>query len=111
MDTVLILLSIFGGVSGVIAVSGWARAERIRAMGRGRQSAERPEVNDPVLAELKALKQQISEMQNTSHQFDLSFDESLTRLEQRVNHLETKTASPAPAHIETPNVLKNGRST
>ena len=107
MEAIFILLTVFGGVSGVIAVSGWARAERLRAVGRAGHSSERSE--DPVLAELKALKQQIGEMQNTSHQFDLSFDESLTRLEQRVNRLETKTATPVPAGAEAPNVLKNGQ--
>ncbi len=107
MEAIFILLTVFGGVSGVIAVAGWTRAERIRVLGRTGQLSGRSE--DPVLAELKALKQQIGEMQSTSHQFDLSFDESLTRLEQRVNHLETKTATPVPVSTETPNVLKNGR--
>ena len=110
MEAVLILLTVFGGVSGIIAASGWAKAERIRAMGRGDQPSERPTGNNPVLAELKALKHQINEMQNTSHQFDISFDASLTRLEQRVNHLETKIVSPVSATTDAPNVLRNGQS-
>lgn len=51
--------------------------------------------SDEVLAELKALKQQIGEMQSTNNQFSLGFDESLTRMENRVGHLETKTAGAA----------------
>lgn len=45
-----------------------------------------------VLDELKALRRQMQEMQNTCHQFDMSFDAALTRLEERVSRVETKVA-------------------
>lgn len=63
-----------------------------------------------VLAELKAMKQQMAEMHSTSHQFDLSFDETLNRLESRVGRLETKSATRGAATEDTAVVQKNGRS-
>lgn len=64
--------------------------------------------SDEVLAELKALKQQIGEMQSTNNQFSLGFDESLTRMESRVGHLETKTAGAA-ATSEEAATLRGGQ--
>jgi len=57
--------------------------------------------NGDVIAELRALKQQMAEMHSTSHQFDLSFDEALSRLEGRIGRVETKVAS-APAMASQP---------
>jgi len=51
--------------------------------------------NGDVVAELRALKQQRAEMHSTSHQFDISFDEALSRLEGRIGRVEAKVA-PAP---------------
>lgn len=100
--TMLQPLIVFGGIAGVIGAFGWARAESIRAKGRGGHSPA-SEASSAVLAELKALKHQINEMQSTGHQFDISFDAALARLEQRVSHLETKTAAPsAPLRAEEP---------
>lgn len=62
-----------------------------------------------VLAELKAMKQQMAEMHGTSHSFDLSFDEALNRLEGRVGRLETKSATRSAVTAEdTPAVQQNG---
>lgn len=108
IDAIFIILSVFGGVSGLIAACGWAKAERSRAEPQaGGQDAAQDSV---VLAELKALKQQIAEMHSTSHQFDISFDEALSRMEGRVGRLETKSAASASVATETPNALRNGQS-
>ncbi len=43
-----------------------------------------------------------------SHQFDLSFDEALNRLEGRVGRLETKSATRGAAAEDAPAVQQNG---
>ncbi|MBV9849739.1 MAG: hypothetical protein JO250_08725 [Armatimonadetes bacterium] len=91
-------LAALGGIAGVIAAAGWARAECIRAEGKRRPASDASQ--ETILAELKHLKQQIKEMQSTSHEFDLSLDAALTRLEQRVNRLEAK--APAPPLLSQP---------
>ena len=83
---------VLGGVAGIIGAAGWARAECIRAEGKRRSASDASQ--EAILAEIQALRQQIQEMQSTGHQFDLSFDEALTRLEQRVGGLERKAAAP-----------------
>lgn len=119
-------LSVFGGVALVIWASAKAKLEhrKLDMMG-GRQSAPNqasqsvPENNQfplvsgakqdsAVLAELRGLKQQISEMQSTAHQFDLAFDAALERMEQRVAHLETKSISMSAGAADTPTILRNG---
>ena len=62
-----------------------------------------------VLTELKALKQQMAEMHNTSHQFDISFDEALGRMEGRVGRLETKNAAGTSVVTDAPPILRNGQ--
>jgi hypothetical protein len=108
----LILMVIFGGVSGTIGAAGWARAERIRAQRSTEKHAGTPNDsrvdNNPVLDELQALKQQIAEMHNTSHQFDISFDDALSRLEGRVNRLETKAVVSGTVTTEAGQTLRNG---
>ena len=61
-----------------------------------------------MLAELKAMKQQMAERHSTSHQFDLSFDEALNRLEGRVGRLETKSATRGTSTEDAPAVQQNG---
>ena len=99
LTPVLGVLGVFGGIAGVIAAFGWARAEKIRAMGRAGKSSG--VADDALLAEIKALKAQMQEMQSTGHQFDISFDATLTRLEERVNRLETKSAAASATNEET----------
>lgn len=119
-------LAVFGGIAMVIWASAKAKLEHRKLdMMAGRQQPSNqsqqaaPENNpfplasggrrdDAVLAELKGLKQQVSEMQNTSHQFDISFDAALERMEQRVAHLETKSVSAAASAADTPTILRNG---
>ena len=49
-------------------------------------------------------------MQSTGHQFDISFDEALNRIEGRVNRLETKSAVATAQTAETPTTLRNGQN-
>jgi len=114
LDAVFIILSSFGGIAGIIAASGWARAVNVRAEharaereSRGASDAD-PARDSAVLAELKALKQQMAEMHSTSHQFDISFDEALSRMEGRVGRLETKSAATTSTAADAPATLRNG---
>jgi hypothetical protein len=112
VGAVLVILSTLGGIAGIIAATGWSKAERIRAEGKAAQKSGANAPSDAVLAELKILTQQMAEMQTTSHQFDLSFDAALDRLESRVGRLETKAAATTatPAVTYTPGPLRNGQS-
>lgn len=119
-------LAVFGGIAMVIWASAKAKLEHRKLdMMAGRQPLPNhsqqavPEGNqfplvsgnkrdDALLAEMRGLKQQIGEMQSTSHQFDLSFDAALERMEQRVAHLETKSISAAAASSDAPTILRNG---
>ena len=107
----LMPLSIFGGISLIISAATRARIERIQAERAMWQPAHMsaPQ-SDTILTELKALKQQVAEMQSTSHQFDISFDAALSRLEGRVDRLETRTATVVvPAGVaDGPHALRNG---
>jgi hypothetical protein len=85
----LSMLGLFGGISLLVWTSTRAKIERIKAERQVSQSAP----PDAVLAELKILTQKIAEVQSTSHQFDLSFDAALDRLESRVGRLETQTVA------------------
>lgn len=113
VDAALITFSCFGGTALIIWTSMAGKIARIKAEAEARRITAAPlpqgSTDSTVLAELKAMRQQIEQMQSTSHSFDLSFDEALNRLEGRVNRLETKAAvSTTPAVTETPNTLRNG---
>ena len=60
--------------------------------------------NDAVTEELKALKQQMAELRDTTTRYDISFDAALQRIESRVGHLENKVSAieqaPQQARIE-----------
>ncbi len=109
LDAVFIILSSLGGIAGIIAASGWARAVNVRAE-RAHQAASASDAaqDSAMLAELKAMRQQMEQMQSTSHGFDLSFDEALNRMEGRVGRLETKSAANTAAPADAPATLRNG---
>ena len=110
IDAIFIILSSLGGVAGIIAASGWARAVNVRAERMSQaESAKDTAQDSAVLTELKALKQQMAEMNSTSHQFDISFDEALNRMDGRVGRLETKSAVGV-ATAPTEATLRNGIS-
>jgi len=105
------ILGIFGGISLLVWTATQAKIARIKAERGAAQPNSLPQ-DAAIVVELKALQQQMAEMHSTSHQFDISFDEALSRLEGRVGRLETKNAAGAattPNTLETPNTLRNGQ--
>ena len=66
---------------------------------RVKQSAISPETLENILSELKALKQQVSQAQDSNNEFNLSFDTALTRLEQRVTRVEEKSVVHSAATV------------
>ena len=115
---ILETLAVFGGIFGGIATVIWASAKaklehRKLDIMQGQPIETRPAISeDKILAEMKAMRQQMEQMQSTGHQFDLSFDEALNRMEGRIGRLETKSAvsTTPPATDMTPNTLRNGQS-
>ena len=109
IDAIFIILSSLGGVAGIIAASGWARAVNVRAERMSQAASTQDAAQDSaVLMELKALRQQMEQMQSTSHGFDLSFDEALNRMDGRVGRLETKSAVGTSATADVPATVRNG---
>jgi hypothetical protein len=49
--------------------------------------------NDSTVAEVRALKEQIAELRDTTTRYDMSFDAALQRIESRVSHVEGKVNS------------------
>ena len=94
-------LGFFGGIGLIILASNKAKIDKMRVERESMRQSLAP--HGETSSELQGLKQQISEMQNTSHQFDISFDAALSRLEERVSR-ETKEAvvpqTPAPQSEE-----------
>jgi hypothetical protein len=109
-SALLATLSGFGGVALIIWTSIRGKIALIKAKTEAHQMAASPQHNTSVIAELQALRQQIAEMQSTSHQFDISFDAALGRLEGRVNRLETKSAATSTGTTETEQTLRNGQT-
>jgi len=119
-------LAVFGGIAMVIWASAKAKLEhrKLDMMGGRQQTPNQsqqavPESNpfplasggkrdDALLSEMRGLKQQIGEMQSTSHQFDLAFDAALERMEQRVANLETKSITASATAADAPTILRNG---
>ena len=112
IDDIVTPLSVFGGIALVIWASAKAKLEHRKLDMRQGQPLETrsPASEDRLLAEMKAMRQQMEQMQSTSHSFDISFDEALNRLEGRINRLETKAAAGTVPQTDTPNTLRNGQS-
>lgn len=109
LDVAITMLSIFGGTSLIIWTSVQAKIARIKAEAQARQQSTPLPEDGAILAEMKAMRQQMEQMQSTSHGFDLSFDEALSRLEGRVGRLETKNAASV-ANAPAEATLRNGNS-
>ena len=107
LGDLLEMLGMFGGVALVILAGNKAKIDKMRAEREIMHQSLGPRgASDS--NELQALKQQISEMQNTSHQFDISFDAALCRLEERVNRMETKGAATPTEAPQTEEVQRVG---
>ena len=102
--------AVFGGIALLVWTSAKAKLEHRKLDLMAQQPILSTLPNDPILAGLKELKQQMAEMQSTGHQFDISFDEALNRIEGRVNRLETKSAVATAQTAETPTTLRNGQN-
>ncbi len=100
----------FGGVALIIWTSMTGKIARIKAEAEAHRITATPLPDSSVTAELKALRQQIAEMQSTGHQFDISFDAALNRLEGRVSRIETKSAAATGSVPEELPTLRNGQS-
>ena len=111
IDDIVTPISIFGGIALVIWASAKAKLQHRKLDMRLGQPLETraPASEDKILAEMKAMRQQMEQMQSTGHQFDLSFDEALNRLEGRINRLETKSAAGSTA-AETEQTLIAGQT-
>ena len=105
-----VTFGMFGGTALIIWTSVQAKIARIKAEAQVRREMTAPTEETAVLAELKALKHQVEQMQSTSHQFDISFDEALGRLDGRVGRLETKSAAGTSQTTDVPQTLRNGQS-
>ena len=107
IECVGIFGSIFGGISLVILAGNKARIDKMRAEREIMQQSLAPR-SELSSSDVQGLKQQISEMQNTSHQFDISFDAALSRMEDRISRVETKVAvvpqAPPPQSEEVQRV-------
>lgn len=109
------LLATFGTFSGIALIiwtSMAGKIARIKAEAEARRITTAPlPMDSGVAAELRALREQMAQMQSTGHQFDLSFDEALNRMESRLSRLETKSAaSGTTTSTETGQTLRNGQS-
>lgn len=100
-------LGFFGGIGVVILAANKAKIDKMRAEREIMQQSLTPR-GESTSTELQALKQQISEMQSTGHQFDISFDAALSRLEERVNRVETKVAAAPTAAPQAEAVQRIG---
>jgi hydrogenase maturation factor HypF (carbamoyltransferase family) len=93
---------IFGGSLLRSALSTWERRMELQMQSQQGQS-------DAVKQEMAALRAELAAMRDTSTQFDMSLENSIERLEQRISHMETKTRTVPPSQ-ETPSVIHNGVS-
>ena len=109
LDAAVAVLSLFGGTSLIIWTSMKAKIARIKAEAEARRITSAPMSDDTILAEMKAMRRQMAEMHSTSHQFDISFDEALSRMEGRVSRLETKSAASV-ANVPADATLRNGQT-
>ena len=112
LTALCVLGGTFGGTALIIWTSIQGKIARIKAEAEARRMTTTPLPDSNVAAELKALRQQIAEMQSTGHQFDISFDEALNRMESRVSRIETKSAASAASTTaaEPGQTLRNGQS-
>lgn len=111
LSEMLECLGLFGGIGLIVLANSKAKIDRMKAE---RQTWQQPAAaSDPaLLEEMKAMRRQMSEMQSTGHEFDISFDAALSRLEERISRVETKTAAPlarsSQGHSEEEPLQRNG---
>ena len=94
-------LFIFAGISLLIWVRSIVRIQQYNAQSGVYTSSRSSGQDNAVIEEIRALKEQVSAIQNTSHQFDIAFDEALTRIEHRVGRLEQQVNGRTSVEAET----------
>jgi hypothetical protein len=113
-ETIAVLIPIVA--LGIPITAIWTNHLRKMAEIKAQQGATLP---PDVRADLTEMKRQLNELRETTTRFDMSFDAAVTRLEERVDHIEERQASATlvpnppivttPAAPEQPNVLVQGQ--
>jgi len=65
--------------------------------------------DEHVVQSLDELRREVRELRDTTMKFDKSFDAALTEMEQRVDEIDTRTASARAARADEPARLRVGR--
>ncbi|CEK12679.1 hypothetical protein [Chthonomonas calidirosea] len=99
MIGVLIVLIVFGVPLSAIWTEHLRQVRKMELETRGR-------MNDGVLAEIAALRQELQSLRDTTTQYDLSFDTALQNLERRMQTLEQRTVRPLQ-ETESPQYQRN----
>ncbi|CEK12680.1 hypothetical protein CWRG_00148 [Chthonomonas calidirosea] len=99
MIGVLIVLIIFAVPLSAIWTEHLRQVRQMDLETRGR-------MNDEVLAEIAALRQELQSLRDTTTQYDLSFDTALQNLERRMQTLEQRTVRPLQ-ETESPQYQRN----
>jgi hypothetical protein len=63
--------------------------------------------NDQVIQQVQALRAEIGALRDTSTSFDLSLEDNVQQLEQRLGFLESKAAAPSYTTREAPKYQSN----
>ena len=90
IDKLLALVGFFGTISMAIYWGCRIEMEKIRARNRASEESVTQQ-------SLNALREEVERLRDTSTKFDVSFDASLSRLEERVDRLETRAAAALTA--------------
>jgi hypothetical protein len=117
MPTEALALLIPIAAMGIPITAIWTSHLRKMAEIRAQQGATLP---PDVRTDLAEMKRQINELRETTTRFDMSFDAAVTRLEERVDHIEERqganTLPPTPPIVtsvatpeQQPNVLVQGQ--
>ena len=110
LGEIIAIVAILGGV-GIPLMAIWASHREKMARILAEQGTKLP---PNVVAELQALRGEVATLRETTTRFDMSFDAALTRLEERVDHVEVQNVVATPRDItmpsqETPNVQMVGQ--
>ncbi|WP_395145824.1 hypothetical protein [Armatimonas sp.] len=106
---VFIILVIFIGIISIIGVTSWHKQEleKIRARKQGEGSTV--QMSDELRAELRALKEQVLALRDTTTKFDLSFDAILDGVEERLKRVEERQLSQSYQTTDDAQKLTAGR--
>ena len=97
------MLSVFGWIPLTIYLRHKFRMEELRTRRQG-------EADQTTLHALQEIRRDVAALRDTTTKFDMSFDATLSRMEDRVDRLEERTAAAVGLRpdVETPAVQRNG---